>query len=58
MDFYNLKRHKVSCTTVVAESIQKLVLNKVFLWNYLLHCLLLQALNYIESVKAFWEKNY
>ena len=34
--FIIINRGKVYCTIVVAVGIQSIVLNKVFLWNYLL----------------------
>ena len=50
--------YKDSCTNVVAEGIESLVLDKVFPWNYLLWPLLLKVLHYIEQIRAFHEKNY
>ena len=50
------KRDKVSFTILADVGILILVL--VFLWNYLLLCLLWEVLHYIESIWAFHEKNY
>ena len=52
------KRDKFSSTTVITEGIQNLVLDKVFLWNYLLLRMLLRVLHYIEPVRIFHEKNH
>ena len=50
------KKDKVSCTTIVAEGIQSLVLDKVFLWNYLLLLLFLQVLLYWIDSSFSWKE--